>query len=34
MCENHIFRTKERGKKMQKGDSYLKNDVKPPFLDG
>jgi len=29
MCENHLFKLKERGKKM--GDSRSTNDLKPPF---
>ena len=33
MCENHLFRLKEKGKKMSRGDSRSKNDLKPPLLD-
>ena len=33
ICENHLFRSKEKGKKMSRGDSRSKNDLKPPLLD-
>jgi hypothetical protein len=30
---NHLFRLREKGKKMYRGDSRSKNDLKPPLLD-
>ncbi|KEH28397.1 hypothetical protein MTR_5g090845 [Medicago truncatula] len=33
VCENHLFRLKERGKKMQRRDSRSKIDLKSPLLD-
>jgi len=30
ICENHLFRLKEKEKKMSSGDSRSKNDLKPP----
>ena len=30
ICENHLFRLKEMGGKLSRGDSRSKNDLKPP----
>jgi len=34
ICENHLFRLKEKGEKRCRGTiSVSKNDLKPPLLD-
>jgi len=33
MCENHLFRLKEKEKRCRGGDSRSKNDLKPPLFD-
>jgi len=33
ICENHLFRLKEKRKKDVEGDIRSKNDLKPPLLD-